>query len=421
MESLRVSPMALFRCVLTVLVAVSVSHAPAWGADPEEQAKNMLVLIESEINGEQHFGAGMIFAHNADRLYIATANHVVRQGLQAADRVRLRLRFLPGETVEAKLLENVDRDLDLAVIAVVGVKGKGIPTSELNFDLLADTSSLQPGMDVSSVGYPGRRAWYTSQLPQRLSEIGSSAIRFEATWIEPGLSGGGLFDPSWRLIGMVVSDSPPVGMAIPASQIHARLRQWGYPVDWKQTRTTPQVVHEEVRESSARPEPQRPSARPESRADTGNRKTVLAAAVGHPTWRDVWEFETEEAYSAKLLNLFQELLGQSGQFAVKGEKDRKVAPKLANESGQYETSRGLCQQAQVDWLFNAYVKEQYSPSSVSSSSWPELKLSAYDCKGDKKYQDHYTISPAREERFPFESGLRDAIERFLRDHRQTIR
>ncbi|MEE8587464.1 MAG: SUMF1/EgtB/PvdO family nonheme iron enzyme [Acidobacteriota bacterium] len=75
-------------------------------------------MIDAEIGGVPTFGAGIIFAHTRNRLYLATANHVVRKGLKDAQDLRLRFLSLPGEPVEAKLLEDRDADLDLAVLAL---------------------------------------------------------------------------------------------------------------------------------------------------------------------------------------------------------------------------------------------------------------------------------------------------------------
>jgi S1-C subfamily serine protease len=91
-------------------------------------------MIKCRLGDKESFGAGIIFGYTASRIYIATANHVVRQGIDEAKNVRAQFRWLPGESIDAKLLEHVDSNLDLAVLVVtdrVETDLKSLPFDQL--------------------------------------------------------------------------------------------------------------------------------------------------------------------------------------------------------------------------------------------------------------------------------------------------
>ena len=110
-------------------------------------------MITGELGGGPTLGAGIIVGVGSDRLYIATANHAVRRGTQEAQKLRVRLRMMPGEWFDARLLDDRDGDVDLAAPSVVGVKQRGIPVDVLPFGRLGDPGVLKRGDEVYHVGY----------------------------------------------------------------------------------------------------------------------------------------------------------------------------------------------------------------------------------------------------------------------------
>ena len=68
-------------------------------AGPDE-VKPLLVMIDGRLKEIGVFGAGIILGVRSDRLYIATANHVVRKGTHQIENLRVQLKFLPGETLD---------------------------------------------------------------------------------------------------------------------------------------------------------------------------------------------------------------------------------------------------------------------------------------------------------------------------------
>jgi hypothetical protein len=205
---------------------------------PEEKIKTLIVMITAKFMDpdEERFGAGIIFGLGNDRVYIATANHVVRKGPQESQSLRVRFKWLPGEAIEAKLLENSESNLDLAVLAVVG--GHGMDLDSLPFHLAASAMDLQSGNPnslkrgdaVYSIGYPRGQQWRVNVTSDKVSDRSDNTISFESATIGKGHSGGALLNEKWEVVGMITADEPPDGVAVNIWSVIGALRQWGYPV-----------------------------------------------------------------------------------------------------------------------------------------------------------------------------------------------
>jgi hypothetical protein len=195
-----------------------------------EELNNLIVMIKCQIAGDDKTGAGIIFGKRGNRLYIATANHVVRSGTDEAQNLRVLLRWMPGEWKTAVLLDNADSGLDLAVLGLDLDPSRASP--ELQWDQLADPRSLRSGDSVYSVGYPGGRPWYNSVTPDRFSRNSRDSILFESTSISPGDSGGALLNERRRIVGLIREIGAPNGRAVNIQSVIETLKDWGgYPVD----------------------------------------------------------------------------------------------------------------------------------------------------------------------------------------------
>jgi len=218
---------------------------PAPDISPEEKVKPLIVMLTAKFSDpdEERFGAGIIFGLGTDRIYIATANHLVRKGQQEAQSLRVRFKRLPGEEIEAKLLKDADPDLDLAVLAVANLARLGkLPFGP--FDQLGDPSSLKRGDSLYSVGNPRGRQWYLNVTPDKVAGKSGSAISFESAFIEPGHSGGALLDERMEMVGMIKASNPPEGVAANIQSVLDTLKQWGYPVSLRrrQSLTPPPIA-----------------------------------------------------------------------------------------------------------------------------------------------------------------------------------
>jgi Trypsin-like peptidase domain len=244
----------------------------------EEQAKRLVVMISGQLGETDVIGAGIIVGVGQDRVYVATANHVVRKGLpprlEEARSLRLQFHWLPGERVEARLLADYDADsgMDLAVLSVSDVRRLALP--RLSFDVLADPTGLKRRDQVQTVGYPDGRPWFTKVTPDYLADVSPDLIRFESAYLTQGHSGGAVVNDRWELVGMIKADQPPEGLAVPLDRVIERLRRWNYPVQL--TRRTAAVAGA----PQPRPAPPAPpSGSPPTRPDEAARPHDESAAA----------------------------------------------------------------------------------------------------------------------------------------------
>ena len=123
----------------------------------EDDIKQLVVMLQGTLADQSFNGAGILIGHGADRLYIATANHVVRQGAQQAERVQVQFKWLPGEPKEAKVLDHVEPLLDLAVLMVSPTQGLAIP--DLPWSALSNPEALKSGQKLFPIGFAGGIPW----------------------------------------------------------------------------------------------------------------------------------------------------------------------------------------------------------------------------------------------------------------------
>jgi S1-C subfamily serine protease len=249
--------------VLATAIVAGLWMTPARSQPSEETVKPLIVMIAGELAGSPAIGAGIIVGVGSDRLYIATANHVVRRGAQEAQKVRVRLRALPGEWIDARLLEDRDSELDLAVLSVPGVKQRGIPVDALPFGRVGDPGVLKRGDEVYHVGYANGEPWRVNVNPDRISGKVGDLLKFESSSIAPGNSGGGLFNARWQLVGMVRADQPPDGVAVSIARIRATMTGWGYPVSLSAAEVVGEVTRN-LRDAPPKTTPARPAPVPEA-------------------------------------------------------------------------------------------------------------------------------------------------------------
>ena len=201
--------------------------APAAGSRETEQ---IVVMIRCTLDGEPSIGAGILFGSANDRLYVVTANHVVRRGATEATDIKVELRGLPGEPVTANLTTRFDATRDVAVLSIAGVRAKGIDLAQLPFDRLGDPASLSRGDGVRALGFPQGRPWGTSVAAAPLASVNDSLLVFETSQVVPGNSGGALLDARDQIVGLVLNVLPPEATARNIAQVSGLLREWGFPV-----------------------------------------------------------------------------------------------------------------------------------------------------------------------------------------------
>ena len=200
---------------------------PAKDPDAERKTKPLVVMIKGILGDDETIGAGFIVGTANDRLYIATANHVVRRGGAEIKNVLVLFNWLPGEWTEAKLLDSADSNLDLAVLAVENLKR--LSADRLAFDRLASAPpAVQQG--VLFIGYGGSVSWHTRAAPDAISRLSGETIYFQSAFLVQGDSGGVLVTEDWRILGMLRSVNPGEANALAVQRILDKLREWNYPV-----------------------------------------------------------------------------------------------------------------------------------------------------------------------------------------------
>lgn len=214
----------------TALALLLVAPLSARG-DPElEQAERLVATLTAKFATGASHGAGILVGGRGGALYIVTANHVVRRGEEKARTVIVRLRIVPGVTLEGQVLDDYDEDLDVGVIVVEGIQGQAASLADVPFRSLGAPERLQRGDELHGIGNPQGGGLTTSLAPFRFRERHGSILRFEAPSLAVGYSGGGLFDRAASLVGMLTRDRPPDGEATSISAVIDKLKGWGYPI-----------------------------------------------------------------------------------------------------------------------------------------------------------------------------------------------
>ncbi len=219
-------------CLISVIVIQKCDAVAAPVGNPADLAKRLIVMLKRGST----FGGGIIFGLFKDRLYVATARHLVVNFNGRVDKkpFTIFLSFLPGEEFQANVANESNEELDLAVLIVSNVKKKGVNIDQIPFHLLGDPALLQRGDEVYAIGYPNQRPWELPGTPDGFQSVLGKTIRFQTSFVRVGNSGGGLFDANWYLVGMVrdtgSKDSPSGGTAVPIDQILKQLAEWNFTV-----------------------------------------------------------------------------------------------------------------------------------------------------------------------------------------------
>lgn len=200
------------------------------GSTAAEELNKLIVMIKCQIAGDESFGAGIIFGKGSNRLYIATANHVVRRGIDETQKLQIQLKWMPGEWKTAELLDSTNRDLDLAVLAI-DLTREGVQADVLQWNQLGDPRLLKSGDSVYSVGYPNGKPWRTFETPDKIYKNSGASIIFETAFVAPGNSGGALLNQRREIVGMISEFESSDGRAVSIQSVIETLREWTYPVD----------------------------------------------------------------------------------------------------------------------------------------------------------------------------------------------
>ncbi len=206
-----------------------------------ETTGQLVVKIDGTLGGAPTIGSGIIFGRANDRVYIVTANHVVRRGEEEIQNLQVTLKTHLDEPLPGILLQDFDGKLDLAVLRVDLLSKRGIEACALDLNRRGKSDELKRGNGVFAVGHPNGVSWFLSSTPDPLTRIQEDFLIFESFRIGKGHAGGALLNPVGGLIGMIKADQPPFGQAVRLEAIIKSLEKWNYPIS-----LTPLVSKEEL-------------------------------------------------------------------------------------------------------------------------------------------------------------------------------
>jgi alpha-tubulin suppressor-like RCC1 family protein len=215
-----------------IATGAGATSVPAQGVAQSEagEVEQLVVMIRCTLDERESIGAGIIVGAGNDRLYIVTANHVVRLGAAEASSIRVEIRSLPGEPMPATLTTAFDAQRDVAVLTVNRVKDRGIDIERLPFDRLGSAATLVRGDGVFALGYPQGRPWAVNVAPIPVLETTDSLVTFEGTLVSPGHSGGALLNQRREIVGLLLNVQPPEATSRNMGQVVDMLREWRFPV-----------------------------------------------------------------------------------------------------------------------------------------------------------------------------------------------
>jgi hypothetical protein len=189
-------------------------------------------MINGYWGDSESLGAGIVFGAQRGRLYIATADHVIRpreNNFQEVETVEVEFFFRPGEVFTAEVLRPLSEGLDLAVISM-STEGTDIFPSQFPFHRFGDNFVLERSEQMFTVGQGGGRAWNTLKGLVNILESEEGFIDLQFSDVTRGDSGGAVFSESGELSGMVLNSNPPGIEVLSVDLLKETLAESRYPL-----------------------------------------------------------------------------------------------------------------------------------------------------------------------------------------------
>jgi Trypsin-like peptidase domain len=221
-----------------VLVPDVLAHSQQLGLAPD-QARDLVVKVDSRFavpsgggrtDTTDKSGAGVIVGVDGDRIYIATAKHVVR----ARD---LAFEVLVGTRRDetgmlATIADTAPGDIDLAVLTIPRASLRQLPA----LDRRGDPAKLRFNDPVSPMGCPNGNCWGVPAPPDRMVGIVGRDLVFQSFFVGPGSSGGALFNQYWEVVGVVTGEEPPRANALAIDVVLGLMRAMQHPVSLRRAK-----------------------------------------------------------------------------------------------------------------------------------------------------------------------------------------
>jgi trypsin-like peptidase len=206
--------------------AAGAAREPASNVPAEARVLVVKVIASYGQNRVPGFGAGIIVGRDGRSLYIATAAHVVRKEIDAE---RIVVTFASGDTAQATLFSPRRAGFDLAVLRVVSDSAPIRLWAPRSWDRLGDVETVRRDDPTYPVGCPPGRCWRAPARADRVVGVDGLGILFQSSFVDPGSSGGALFNASWEVVGMITEDVPPEAYAVRMDEVVGQARTWEVP------------------------------------------------------------------------------------------------------------------------------------------------------------------------------------------------
>jgi hypothetical protein len=203
----------------------------------QQRAKRLLVTITTQFasGAPEEFGAGILLSMNDSQIFILTARHVVHK--QNAGRPSIKVTLEGGDGTTHKFTARIDPRFapssgtyrDLAVLQADIKRDKHFPPP--HWAVLRGARSNDNLKDFVVIGNPRGRG--KKVTPKGDADYKSSSeLRVNSGVMEPGYSGGGVFDAERRLVGIVFEDGGQYAAAYPINPVLDMLKTAGIRTDF---------------------------------------------------------------------------------------------------------------------------------------------------------------------------------------------
>ena len=196
-------------------------------------------------------GAGIVFGMDDAYIYVATARHVVVEGLypdlpadevwvgfEGSERVPAEVDIIAPTSALVDGVRVPRSPLDLAVLKVRRVRG--LAASGGSVWVHGDSShvpvpvawdrrgpALRVGDAVYPVGCPEGRCRESAAQPDFVLSSNPVGIEIQTTFVRGGHSGGPLFNDLGEVVGMILQADPPGAFAYSFDFVSDTLEAWG--------------------------------------------------------------------------------------------------------------------------------------------------------------------------------------------------
>ncbi len=210
----------------------------------QQKAERAIVTIKTKFsNGAPTgFGAGIVLSAKGSQVYILTADHVVKKAAGATPHIEVSFAGADGaqKTVQAQIFGRFTPPPQYPDLAILQVDA-GRLSETVEWDILRELN-LNDLSGFVAIGNPAG-AGITTTTPGAADFRTSTELHINAGVMQPGYSGGGVFDAYRRLAGIVFEDRGQYAAAYPIDPVLAAVRSAGVPVDLK---IAPAAVKREV-------------------------------------------------------------------------------------------------------------------------------------------------------------------------------